>query len=76
MSNARSFRAVVTFSRPFNKPPAVEVAIAAIDVNNLRNLRIKTYVRDVGTGGCLIYAQEWHITEIYFVIVSWMACSQ
>ena len=76
MSNARSFRAVVTFSRPFNKPPAVEVAIAAIDVNNWYNLRVKTYVRDVGTGGCQIYAQEWHSTQVYFVIASWIACSQ
>ena len=76
VSNTRTFTTVVIFSRLFNKPPMVEVAIAALDVNNWDNLRIKTYARDVGTGGFRIHAQEWHNTRVHLVIASWMACSQ
>ena len=65
----------VKFARPFATTPVVTTGFVFIDANKNFNLRVRTYVSNVGPSGFNLRVEEWFNSYTYTLHVAWMACS-
>ncbi|CEL54673.1 hypothetical protein RSOLAG1IB_07207 [Rhizoctonia solani AG-1 IB] len=63
----------VTFSKNFEHPPVVYLAINRIDETNDGNLRVKAYVQDVTAQGMSVHLDSWGDTVMYTTVGQWIA---
>jgi H-type lectin domain len=70
----RSFRTPdVSFDPPFDSAPHVVLAIGGVDIANLANLRLGLEAYDVEPGEFSIRIRTWSDTQLYNVLVTWIA---
>ena len=65
----------VKFARPFAATPVVTTGFVFIDANKNFNLRVRTYVSNVGPSGFDLRVEEWLDSYTHTLHVAWMACS-
>ena len=65
----------VKFAKPFATTPVVTTGFVFIDANKNFNLRVRTYVSNVGPSGFDLRVEEWYNSVTYMLHVAWMACS-
>ena len=53
----------------------VTTSFVYIDANKNFNLRVRTYVSNVGPSGFDLRVEEWYYSVTYMLHVAWMACS-
>jgi len=63
----------ITFSRPFNQPPKVVVALHALDMNRERNWRVVARATDIDRHGFTIHLDTWHDSRLYMAKADWFA---
>ena len=73
--NVRRKSLRVKFARPFATTPVVTTGFVLIDANKNVNLRVRTYVSNVGPSGFDLRVEEWFDSYTYALHVAWMACS-
>ncbi|CAE6455682.1 hypothetical protein ACGC1H_005797 [Rhizoctonia solani] len=63
----------ITFSKGFDRPPAVYFAISRIDETNEGNLTAKAYVKDVTADGMSAHLDSWGDSVMYTTVGQWIA---
>ena len=70
----RTFRTQdIAFPIQFAQPPRVSLSIAGIDANAQTNLRIRLTAEDVQQDEFNIRVNTWADTQIYSLVVAWVA---
>ncbi len=75
LRNIRRKSLRVKFARPFAATPVVTAGFVYIDANENVNLRVRTYVSNVGPSGFNLRVEEWANSYTHTLHVAWMACS-
>jgi hypothetical protein len=72
-SGDREHREVVTFSKTFNSPPEVMVAISGLDIDEAKNSRVRVYAQNITEEGFDLVFSTWDDTTLYTVRATWLA---
>ena len=72
-SGDREIRREVKFSGKFKSPPAVQVTLSLLDVDQSTNTRVEVVAEDITTKGFDLVFRTWSDTRIARARAAWLA---
>lgn len=63
----------VAFPRPFDRAPAVAVALAGLHTDCSRPLRVQTWADNITAFGCKLHVRSWEDSITWWVKLTWLA---
>ncbi len=72
-SGGREHRETITFTKAFNAPPEVMVAISMLDIGNAANSRARVEAQSITKESFDLVFSTWENTTLYSLRASWLA---
>jgi len=63
----------IKFAKPYAEPPKVVVWLNALDIDQSKNWRVKTYTSDIKADGFTLHIDTWADTILYLGSATWIA---